>query len=574
MLGRSPWDHGCSDRGWAPREFRRGRSTVWASAKRHCTRGRSRSPLVPNGTPAGPSRSFQRSAGTCVTCNVCGTFPLPKVGRFNTTRKLLLLHPSLQSLLELRRFRWTTARSLLHGMAVFLGRIFPIRTHRFLAFSASSVTATTQLKNCMRVSRGIDVALAALFVACLFLVSCVPSHEAPDTGTDAAVGADVLEAASAFLNVFDRERCALAARCNDEGAASVARIEWPPAPVECHPGSPFRRPAFLPNTVELVACRALEFDAIAADQCLAELTAGTCERDLSDPSWLRVCARAFITPDGSCGFWAGCPAGQTCLDSRDCLEESTPLARDCPAHCEPEAGLGEECDISPGPPVDTECAFGLVCGEPTCRSGLVEGEDCSPIGGLQHQCAFPLRCAGSLRCIRLRVAGEPCGQGDCVQSAFCDSLGVCVERLALGERCDVTGTRCGGDARCLGGVCVPVALPGDPCGGGAACVESFHCVGGLCEQDPGFGGACSPELPCAAGLCTDGTCTPRAPGDPCVSSARECEPFCAGICPRIADPGQPCDIDPGDHVPVVCPSGSYCERSTHTCLPHRVPTCR
>jgi len=223
--------------------------------------------------------------------------------------------------------------------------------------------------------------------------------------------------------------------------------------------------------------------------------------------------------------------------------------------------------------------------------------------------------------------GGACGvNGDCAGEAVCllgeTCPGTCVAKPAVGEACAwASDLPCRPDAYCDGGTCVPFAQPGATCNGDVSagigvivgpgedpelppapppgrvlCDYGLRCVEGRCAEtvysprpEVGLGDECAGSSPldrtatCAGDLfCDDrtGRCArPGEEGDGCpetsgsfaVAGELPCAKGLAcfaGVCTRMAAPGEPCDgsLD-------RCPGGLHCIDGTCSLLPHVGEAC-
>jgi hypothetical protein len=140
--------------------------------------------------------------------------------------------------------------------------------------------------------------------------------------------------------------------------------------------------------------------------------------------------------------------------------------------------------------------------------------------------------------------GEPCVLGNvascrgdllCVRPTLEDSP-TCGTGIGLGDDC-AEERPCELRGRCVGGTCVPVAIPGGSCNSDAQCPQGTFCSPSGCEPKPVLGQACdeaaaaSPRMECIEGICVEGECTLGADAamcrfDPSVPF-KACEGYCA-----------------------------------------------
>jgi hypothetical protein len=253
------------------------------------------------------------------------------------------------------------------------------------------------------------------------------------------------------------------------------------------------------------------------DFCAEEAKSIAQGRATYDPSREAACTtaiRAFTCAD----FWpmfsggiapAACQglltgrasAGSSCRLTTDCLSGycTSEWTFACPGTCQPEVGLGGDCQQAP-------CGAGLRCdysnlAAPSCAVAGGAGEACP--------CAFDLWCDTS--------AGAP---------------GTCRLLITTGP-CDPQNSACGFGTRCDGGTCQPLPGPGESCSSALPCGQGYECRG-TCQPWPRVGEPCTRK--CLGGWCyvspatNTGTCQAYLPlGAPCGSSVSE--PACiSGTC--------------------------------------------
>ena len=220
----------------------------------------------------------------------------------------------------------------------------------------------------------------------------------------------------------------------------------------------------------------LRYDARAARQCVAALSATSCDAtDAESRSMPEACRRMFeglVEDGGDCAFDLECRSG-TC-DAPGC-----PRSMCCAGRCNEtriDVDLGGECIL------DAQCAEGAACAKDgRCRALAVAGGSCDR----DVECDVGLACVGA--------------------TEF--QTGTCRPLPAIGEACPYQ--RCAEiGARCRDGVCAPVGLPGDPCTTATDCSVYAECdAGGICRDYPTLGQSCSTA--CAGDAwCREGSCVP------------------------------------------------------------------
>lgn len=276
------------------------------------------------------------------------------------------------------------------------------------------------------------------------------------------------------------------------------------------------------------------FDADAAQECFAQLTALGCERDLLEeilfwggpPSAPPACQRVFtgkvrnydpcLSSEECAGENAVCGFSPNCSDAccaGSCRDLGAPpkIGEPCTGSCE----VGAYCAFDPmgGPSVCAErrkagqscadafnaCAEGLFCDysgqEPTCRERRGVGQACEGTS----QCAEGLHCytrGTSYTCEPLPGEGEPCAPYNYPACARADNY------------CDPASERC-----------LRLPEPGQTCVEYSECVPYAQCRDSRCVARGGLGEPCGPSVgyvDCLGHLtCVDGTCKEREPEPVC-----------------------------------------------------------
>ncbi len=280
---------------------------------------------------------------------------------------------------------------------------------------------------------------------------------------------------------------------------------------------------------------------------------GTC----SPSAATLVCVSGVCDPsDNDCGYANGdgpCTAGDggTVCRSGACSTDGT---------CEPAGGCN----------VDADCTGGDWCDESThtCtpqipNGGAIPSDPPHTSPTLNGTCSAQ---AGALVC----VSGvcDP-GDNDC---GYANGDGPC--------------TTTNGSTVCRSGQCSPNAGVCVPAGG---CAVDADCAAGDWCDNPTF--TCVPKIPNGSPVPTvpghapplDGTCTPAAGSDVCVSGV--CDPsdddcgYANGDGPCTAGNGGTvcrsgacsttgtCEPPGGCNVDADCATGNWCDETTHTCEP-------
>lgn len=356
-------------------------------------------------------------------------------------------------------------------------------------------------------------------------------------------------------------------------------------------GHPACNAAFVPKLAEGAPCGANV--ACATRLCVQHEELNSCGA---------VCGAA-ITPCFEDNY---CAAGERCVWARNALA----------GVCQPLAQLGEDCS-------SITCVEGLVCGwseesGPHCAVPHEPGTSCADDSACPDDetctydathpelefpvcvpvpttvgapCAATGFCAGALACTDLRptpvcapfpLAGAPCVQGRCYESAECDhETNTCVAAGAIGDRCESRrcdpSLMCGWNEAGTELTCFAPSPVGGPCGGprNLPCVEDAYCArsedGLVCVARAALGEDCS-SGPCAVGLeCSFGGGAPVcvvAPPPPGLGEA--CGGACAegwcddlGFCVPFPMAGEPCAMGRCDDSAECLPGE---QPDTYTCV--------
>lgn len=284
----------------------------------------------------------------------------------------------------------------------------------------------------------------------------------------------------------------------------------------------------------------VEYDGKLAQQCLTEISEGSCSvLDNNMPDTCRRALTGTVETGGDCDIDGECSGLSRC--------EITGGA--CPGKCQPRANAGVACTK------DGDCALGLTCAAVTgrCAAPAAEGAPCE--GGSAVDCAAGLICIGNDddqkregvcktgQNVLTKKVGEAC---DLQQGPWCETGLSCAvdsfENLMLTTTCHAPAAS--------GGDCA-LGIPSE-CPTGEYCPLSALDLGlgklkAKCEPLPTEGEACGPELAftrCAGELVCDTTSKPLQP-----------------TCAKLRSLGQTCTGD------ALCVSG-HC--SEGACVPESV----
>ncbi len=399
-------------------------------------------------------------------------------------------------------------------------------------------------------------ALACASVAGGLLAGCPGTH-APDR--DAAMWLD----AGPTMTFDDLDRAVHDARCEH---AIRCEAGWSAASA-CHPAATRR---YTPFALRERICTGFEINQFALRRCIEAAAAEPCHSEQWDED-LQACFDVIALPvparstcdRWSCGADAYCGAGPECIGGGcpwschprggdgalcaragfarqptiDCDEEHECVREEDVSRCRPRTHPGDACGA-------TGCTYSQECRDGVCF-GRAEsiGDDCERVG-----------CRGDLQCIRGADGAATCqigaGVGEaCSDSPLCYLSPTCVEPPP-----------CSAGNRCVMGVCVAIAHPGDSCVSSDTCPALFHCAAGRCSADALEGEGCSPDVPCAEGVCEGGTCARLEPGAACTPTIGQ-----------YVDELGPCRVGTCRNgvCPIVVPLGSLCPTGetadTHAC---------
>ncbi len=333
--------------------------------------------------------------------------------------------------------------------------------------------------------------------------------------TDAAPGDATVTSAldvNTYFDEFFGTLCAWLVRCEPKlGAAAFGEVS-------CHP---LRREAVRAQFLAGLSAGATDFEPAVARECLAELSAATCNVASVD---LTRCDDAFV---------GRAFEGQPCATDLACREGVCSVGARCPGSCV----VQHEGDVCARP---SECARGLTCRDGSCAPPATSGQPCSR----RTDCAYPLTCGAAGACQAPAGPGESCATslgGDlCGGDDVCRD-GLCAAGAGVGSACS-RAAPCAPGGRCIDETCVATGVAGTSCEVGG-CIALHACVGAVCVPLPHRGAACSVELPCVQGACRDGVCSLLSAGEECDGDVQfgECEGFCrSSTCEAPLDEGALC----------------------------------
>ncbi|MCC6621543.1 MAG: hypothetical protein IT385_09840 [Deltaproteobacteria bacterium] len=307
---------------------------------------------------------------------------------------------------------------------------------------------------------------------------------------------------------------------------------------------------------------------------------GACARATADTA----CGEAFCVGDASVSARA-CDGAGACLDPTitDCVgARCDPATGLCRGGCESDAhcrsgffcGAGGTCEAArtQGASCEAarECASGFcvdgVCCERAC-TGVCQACKAGGVCGAALDGSEEAGCAGDLQC-----DGGACKKDDGVVCATADECasGLCEGNVCCATACDgvcdtcETGTcevaqhdqvpdRCDGAAWCVDGECV--AMSGSACGPEGLCLGGLVCREATCQPPASLGAGCDDGAQCASGACVDGVC---------------CEGACAEMCHACDAAGRCVHVPEGS--PDACEGGLVCS-AQGACLAADGATC-
>lgn len=159
-------------------------------------------------------------------------------------------------------------------------------------------------------------------------------------------------------------------------------------------------------------------------------------------------------------------------------------------------------------------------------------------------------CFTGLECLSQACSVPDCGLACCV--------GTCAPTEvpgAVGQPCG--NGRCVDDAYCSGGTCRAFIPAGGACTASYYCASGLGCVGAVCADFPERGEPCPQQVCSGSGdRCDTQTCVPRLGFGGVCSVARDCQDplYCASDrhCRAPATAGQTCSLT------IPCAAGAYC----------------
>jgi hypothetical protein len=327
------------------------------------------------------------------------------------------------------------------------------------------------------------------------------------------------------------------------------------------------------------------FVASAASACLQEIKALDCgtfaATGTSSTGYPADCGKVFqgTVPIGGACFPIAVPPAQECVGGSHCVANSQ-----CPGVCQPDATLGQSCDLS-----SAACAEGLTCtyganGAPACTLALPDVQ----VGAL---CAGPSDCASAnatLVCVghggpidgvssngstsgtcQKPAASGPCTTGsdcstyNCVSTVPGSTAGVCTPGKVVGDPCVPGARQCGSGTYCgPASKCLELPVVGQSCAGNAG--EGTDCVNGFCNT---LTKTCVPFLPAGASCQSQWTSSLSEQCDPINTTCS----YTLGVCLPACAPGSNC----GGSGQIccaneICAAGLAC--SSGTCGPPGPPS--
>lgn len=328
-----------------------------------------------------------------------------------------------------------------------------------------------------------------------------------------------------------------------------------------------------------IRCGLVEDSMAGRDACVRELEATWCgpltwpphviAGGLKfDPVKAETCATAFAT--WSCAEYASLPPscesivkprqalGEPCYDGFTECTEGVCKGATCPRTCQARGLAQAPCTT------DGDCRTGLFCR--VSPFNPVNGE-CAAFGSTGAPCQADRECLIGLHCVEqfcrvLPNAGEPCLNGACTDSAYCDATrvdgGTCLARKGETAPCD--GDQCQSVLECdpIDHLCLRDEVnSGDPCSAAQTCPTGETCLHddaqtkGTCGAPGDVGATCISHDDCLAHLaCLGGdgglSCQPRRVSGSACTDARECfdTAVCAnGKCVERGLPMQECSSD-------------------------------
>jgi hypothetical protein len=206
--------------------------------------------------------------------------------------------------------------------------------------------------------------------------------------------------------------------------------------------------------------------------------------------------------------------------------------------------------------VDTQCASGNFCANPTCQAKKANGKACTganqcmsgfcvdnvccqvsgcgtcqACGGANGTCQTitsaddPNSCTGTETCDATGACklknGQGCGGGTACASTFCVGGTCCgtacnggvascsgssvVPNTCATGSCNSTPKACSGGFNCTLGTCAnSCQCAVAPCIDAGNCASGFFCDGAACQTQLGTGGACTVDAQCKSGTCNNG----------------------------------------------------------------------
>ncbi len=230
------------------------------------------------------------------------------------------------------------------------------------------------------------------------------------------------------------------------------------------------------------------YDAAAGQACLDATRAAVakatdaCDTSSSSSETDAICNKVFKTDST-----ATKNPGEACNNDSDCIASA-------------EGSV--ECYSSFTGSAETKtCLLKIVgkAGDGPCV-GTIDGDsttssfsDKVPAKGYTCNKKDNLHCGStSQKCDLYAEVGEKCTfSGDCVASAYCNVMGACADRVAVGGDCTSSSEACSTDSHCdtTSKKCVARVADGTACASSSECLSGSSCVNMKCSPQGDFGSA-------------------------------------------------------------------------------------
>ena len=231
----------------------------------------------------------------------------------------------------------------------------------------------------------------------------------------------------------------------------------------------------------------------------------------------------------SCAADSDCAAGNFCRTSDSSCQPVMATGAACTSDLQCNSG-----HCTDGLCCDTSCTNPCVACSAALKQGGIDGEcgpaktgtdphsDCVDDGAAS--CNRDGQCNGGGAC-RLYAAGTSCGSSQCVGNAatglICNGAGLC--------SANSTGADCA-PYTCKAGSCA------NPCVDDTDCVTGLYCNAlGACTTKGALGIACTGASQCASGTCSEGVCCDTSCAAPCMACTAALKQGGAdGLCGPVA----------------------------------------